>query len=63
MGNRPAAAERTALRIRKMTYSAMFLAIAMVLPLITGQIQQIGQALSPMHIPVLLCGFMCGWPW
>ncbi len=63
MGNRPAAAERTALRIRKMTYSAMFLAIAMVLPLITGQIQQIGRALSPMHIPVLLCGFMCGWPW
>ncbi|MCQ2447260.1 MAG: ECF transporter S component, partial [Clostridia bacterium] len=19
--------------------------------------------LSPMHIPVLLCGFVCGWPW
>ncbi len=21
------------------------------------------QALSPMHIPVFLCGFLCGWPW
>ena len=46
-----------------MTYAALFLAIAMVLPLITGQIPEIGQMLSPMHIPVLLCGFMCGWPW
>ena len=51
------------LQVRKMTYSALFLAIAMVLPFITGQIPEIGQALSPMHIPVLLCGFMCGWPW
>ena len=46
-----------------MTYAAMFLAIAMVLPLITGQIPEIGAMLCPMHIPVLLCGFLCGWPW
>ena len=52
-----------ALHIRKMTYSALFLAIAMVLPFLTGQIPQIGSMLSPMHIPVLLCGFTCGWPW
>ena len=52
-----------ALRIRKMTYAAMFLAVAMVLPLITGQIPEIGEMLCPMHIPALLCGFMCGWPW
>ncbi len=49
--------------IKKLTYSALFLALCMVLPLITGNIPQIGQALSPMHIPVLLCGFVCGWPW
>ena len=46
-----------------MIYSALFLAIAMVLPFITGQIPEIGVMLSPMHIPALLCGFMCGWPW
>ena len=45
-----------------MVLAALFLALAMVLPLLTGQIPQIGQALCPMHIPVLLCGFFCG-PW
>lgn len=49
--------------IKKLTYSAMFLAIALILPFLTGQIQQIGNALLPMHLPVLLCGFICGWPW
>ena len=51
------------LQIRKLTYAALFLALAMVLPFLTGQIPEIGKALSPMHIPVLLCGFLCGWPW
>ena len=38
----------------------MFLALAMLLPFITGQIPEIGNMLCPMHIPVLLCGFICG---
>lgn len=46
--------------VRLLVLAALFLALAMVLPLITGQIPEIGQALSPMHIPVLLCGFICG---
>ncbi len=50
-------------RNRKLTFSALYLAIALALPFITGQIPQIGAALAPMHIPVLLCGFVCGWPW
>lgn len=49
--------------IQKLVSSALCLAIAMVLPLLTGQIPEIGQALSPMHIPVLLCGFVCGPMW
>lgn len=48
---------------RKLVYSALFLALSMILPLLTGQIPQIGKALCPMHLPVLLCGFLCGWPW
>ncbi len=48
---------------RKLTYSALCLALAMVLPFLTGQIPQVGSALCPMHIPVLLCGFLCGWPY
>ncbi len=49
--------------IRKLTYSAVCLALCLVLPFLTGQIPRIGQALSPMHIPVFLCGFLCGWPY
>ena len=47
----------------RLTYAALCLALAIVLPFLTGQIPQIGQALCPMHIPLLLCGFLCGWPW
>ena len=53
----------TQTQIRRLTYAALYLAIAMVLPFVTGQIPQIGAMLSPMHIPAFLCGFMCGWPW
>ncbi len=48
--------------IRPLVYSALCLALCMVLPLFTGQIPQIGKMLCPMHIPVLLAGFLCG-PW
>lgn len=48
--------------IRNLTSAAICLALCMVLPFLTGQIPQIGSALSPMHIPVLLGGFLCG-PW
>ena len=47
----------------KLTYAAVCLALALVLPFLTGQIPQIGRTLCPMHIPVLLCGFLCGWPY
>lgn len=49
-------------QIQRMTYAAICLGLCMVLPFLTGQIPQIGSALSPMHIPVLLAGFLCG-PW
>ena len=48
--------------LRHMVYAAVCLALCMVLPFLTGQIPQIGSALSPMHIPVLLAGYLCG-PW
>ena len=43
--------------------ASMFLALALVLPFLTGQIPQIGSKLCPMHIPVILCGYICGGPW
>lgn len=51
------------LQLRRLTYSALYLAIALILPFLTGQIPEIGAMLCPMHIPALLCGFVCGWPW
>ena len=43
-----------------LTLSAVFLSIGLVLPFLTGQIQEIGNMLLPMHIPVLFCGLLCG---
>lgn len=49
-------------RLKNTVLSAMFLAIGVVLPFFTSQIKEIGDTLLPMHIPALLCGFICG-PW
>ena len=48
---------------KNIVLSGLFLALCLLLPFLTGQIPTIGSALSPMHIPVLLCGFVCGWPY
>lgn len=46
---------------KKLTLSAMFIALGLVLPFLTGQIPQFGSMMLPMHIPVFLCGLICGW--
>lgn len=48
-------------QVMNLTLGAMFLAIGLLLPFLTGQIKQIGNMLLPMHIPVILCGLICGW--
>lgn len=47
--------------IRNLALSSMFIAIGVVLPFLTGQIPQFGNMMLPMHIPVFLCGLICGW--
>ena len=47
--------------IHKSVLSAMFLAVGIVLPFLTGQIPQIGNLLLPMHFVVFLCTYICGW--
>lgn len=47
--------------LRNLTLAAMFLALGLVLPFATAQIRQIGNMLLPMHLPILLCGLICGW--
>lgn len=49
--------------VRRMVLAALLLALGLVLPFVTGQIPEIGNMLLPMHLPVLLCGLLCGWKW
>ena len=48
-------------KLKNLVLSAMFIAIGLVLPFLTGQIPEIGNMLLPMHIPVMLSGLVCGW--
>ncbi len=41
--------------------SALFLALAFIIPFLFGHMQQINSMFCPMHIPIFLCGFICGW--
>ncbi len=58
-----ASSSKNKIPIQNITLSAMFIAMALLLPFLTGQIPSVGKMLLPMHIPVMLCGFICGWPW
>ncbi len=46
--------------LNNVVLSAMLLGIGFVLPMFTSQIKEIGDTLLPMHIPVMLCGLICG---
>ena len=46
--------------VKNLVLGALFLALALVLPFFTGQIPQIGAMLCPMHLPILLAGFVSG---
>ena len=47
-------------QINTMPLAAMFLGIGFVLQMFTSQIKEVGDTLLPMHIPVMLCGLICG---
>ena len=49
--------------IRRITCCAVLIALGIVLPFLTGQIPEVGSALSPLHIPALLAGFVVGPVW
>ena len=47
--------------VQTLAMAAMLMAVGFILPFFTGQIPQIGGMLCPLHLPVLLCGLLCGW--
>ncbi len=48
---------------KQLVLSGLFIALGLLLPFLVGQIPSLGAALLPMHIPILICGFVCGWPY
>lgn len=47
---------------RRLVMSALCAALGLVLPMAFHAVPNAGQVFLPMHIPVLLCGLICG-PW
>ena len=47
-------------RTKNITLSALFIALGLVLPLLTGQLKALGNVFLPMHLPVLICGLVVG---
>ena len=47
--------------IKRLTISALCIALCVVLPMAFHVIPNAGSVMLPMHIPVLLCGLVCGW--
>jgi hypothetical protein len=47
--------------IKSMTITALCIALCVVVPMAFHVIPNAGAVMLPMHIPVLLCGLVCGW--
>ena len=49
--------------LRKMIFTALLIALGIVLPMMVHTIPNAGSVLLPMHIPILICGMICGFPY
>ncbi len=49
--------------VKKLVFTAVCCALCLVLPLAFHSVPNAGSIFLPMHIPVLLCGLICGWPY
>ncbi len=47
--------------VKKSIITAVCIALCVVLPQAFHAIPNAGSIYCPMHIPVLLCGIVCGW--
>lgn len=51
------------MKTKKLVFTALCIAIGIVLPMAFHAIPNAGSIFLPMHIPVLICGLVCGWPY
>lgn len=49
--------------VKRLVFTAVCAALCLVLPMAFHAIPNAGNVILPMHIPVLLCGLICGWPY
>ncbi len=49
--------------VRKTVYSAICVALGIILPIALHSVPNAGLVLLPMHLPVLLCGLITGFPY
>lgn len=49
--------------VKRMTLGAVCVALCVVLPIAFHVIPDAGSVMLPMHIPVLVCGLICSWPY
>ena len=47
--------------VKKSSITAVCIALCYVIPLMFHGIQNAGSIFCPMHIPVFICGLICGW--
>ena len=47
--------------VKKSIITAVCIALCYVIPLMFHGIQNAGSIFCPMHIPVFICGLICGW--
>ena len=53
---------KTMTYVKKLVLTAVCAALCVVVPMAFHAIPNAGSVFLPMHIPVLLCGIICGWP-
>ena len=49
--------------VKRLVITAVCAALCVVLPMVFHAFPNGGSVFLPMHIPVLLCGLMCSWPY
>ena len=48
--------------VKKIVLTAVCMALCVVVPMAFHGVANAGSVFLPMHIPVLMCGLICGWP-
>jgi niacin transporter len=49
-------------KTKRLIFAGLCVALGVVLPVAFHSVANAGSIFLPMHIPVLLCGLVCGWP-